>query len=121
MPADLLAAMLQRVEAKVRELGDFLAGGVYAKDATCVLRALFAREQVVAQAAVAPAAHVLSSCPTLVASGSAVAWCCVSLRRLLRRLPREGVRHGCATSAVDANHERGGHDRADDAKARGHE
>src|SRR5690606_31885228 len=50
----LLAAVLQRVEAEVRELGDLLARREDAEHAALVLRPLLPRQQIVAQPPVPP-------------------------------------------------------------------
>ena len=63
MPGRLLAAVLQRVEAEVGELGDFLAGGPDAEDAARVLRTLIVGVEVVGAASVAARHEVKSRCP----------------------------------------------------------
>ena len=44
-----LAAVLQRVQAVIGQLGDFFAGGPNSEYPTCVLRAFFARHQIVGE------------------------------------------------------------------------
>ena len=62
----LLAAVLQRVEAEVGQLGDFLARCPHTEDATSVLGAFFVGEEVVVQTSVCAGGHV-----TMVAHASA--------------------------------------------------
>lgn len=61
----LLTAMLQRVQTKVGQLGDFIPRCPDPEYSAGVLRALFIRQKVVAESAIA-SDHVLSVLPALV-------------------------------------------------------